>query len=626
MNVTVSGLVWFRKDQVGKAIIEKLREDLTLERKAAKDFDDGTPKFVNLFHETDVHFGVPRQYWAAHSVADHNYDWSLVSFGHPVEYGCAIEHTGEYHEQESAVSTFVRMFGMAKRGILEGDTSVAPSHVIRNMGGVLLGKPGFGKSQVALSIMHRLGRTALVVVNKEFLMRQWIKRIEKFLPGARVGIVREDVCDFEGKDIVVAMIHSLALDDMTGSRYPLGLYQWPGIVVVDEVHHVASETWSVLPMRFSSAFRLGLSATPSRKDGTERVFFDHIGPVSFVAKTNMAMAGVRVSKFSGTWPMFMHSGDANSSAVLSRLCKSRPRTLVVVKEVLAALNAPSRRKVMVLSHRLEHLEAIEEMVKASKDCPEDLTAGHYVGEWFSGGDVKVLKKGHWDMNAEGRKKAVAAIYASLTRRKGGQGRIEKRTWIDPWTEEESKGKAHIVTLPEKDTEGEVYDAILGNLLEDIQKVTTASEGDLILEALGDDSLFEIAERFDIRQDRDRKKAAVSEEELEEAERARLLLVTFQMAEEALDIPPVDTVVLASPSGDVAQAVGRGRRFCVPQSEGGKIPLETCEHFCPWKAGACKGKSPLVVVDIVDSMVPVSERRYRWRGAYYRDEGYKVSEQ
>jgi len=51
----------------------------------------------------------------------------------------------------------------------------------------------------------------------------------------------------------------------------------------------------------------------------------------------------------------------------------------------------------------------------------------------------------------------------------------------------------------------------------------------------------------------------SEEELIKAEEAQIVLATSQYAKEGLDIPPLDTLVLATPMGDVEQAVGRIQR-------------------------------------------------------------------
>ena len=47
-----------------------------------------------------------------------------------------------------------------------------------------------------------------------------------------------------------------------------------------------------------------------------------------------------------------------------------------------------------------------------------------------------------------------------------------------------------------------------------------------------------------------------QDELKESEEKDLILGTFSMASEGMDIPALDTIILASPKTDVEQAVGR----------------------------------------------------------------------
>ena len=44
-------------------------------------------------------------------------------------------------------------------------------------------------------------------------MRQWIERIEQFLPTAKVGRIQGSIIDIEGKDIVIGMLQSLSMKD-----------------------------------------------------------------------------------------------------------------------------------------------------------------------------------------------------------------------------------------------------------------------------------------------------------------------------------------------------------------------------------------------------------------------------
>jgi superfamily II DNA or RNA helicase len=83
---------------------------------------------------------------------------------------------------------------------------------------------------MAIKTAIAFGRKTIVVVNKEFLMDQWIDSIGKFTGGkARVGILQQSKVEVEDKDFVIAMLHSLALKD-----YPKEVYNGFGLAIVDE--------------------------------------------------------------------------------------------------------------------------------------------------------------------------------------------------------------------------------------------------------------------------------------------------------------------------------------------------------------------------------------------------------
>jgi superfamily II DNA or RNA helicase len=85
--------------------------------------------------------------------------------------------------------------------------------------------------------------------------------------------------------------------------------------------------------------------------------------------------------------------------------------------------------------------------------------------------------------------------------------------------------------------------------------------------------------------------------LKESESARVILATFAMAEEALDIKTLTTLVLATPKTNVTQAVGRILRMA---------------HAKP------------LVVDIVDSHETFS-RQWKKRRAFYSSNGYVIQD-
>jgi superfamily II DNA or RNA helicase len=102
-------------------------------------------------------------------------------------------------------------------------------HVGKCGGGLLDVDPGKGKTVMALNIVAQLGKCALVIVHKSFLLNQWIERIEQFLPGARVGKIQGQIIDIENKDIVIGMLQSLSMKE-----YPKDTFRNFGLAVYDE--------------------------------------------------------------------------------------------------------------------------------------------------------------------------------------------------------------------------------------------------------------------------------------------------------------------------------------------------------------------------------------------------------
>ena len=113
---------------------------------------------------------------------------------------------------------------------------------------------------LTLALISYIKKPTLVLVNKEFLMQQWIDYIKgstnniAFLPDARIGKAQADICDFKDKHIVIGMMQSLVNRD-----YGRDFYNYFGMIVTDEAHHIGSETWSQLIPKFPAALRYGLS-------------------------------------------------------------------------------------------------------------------------------------------------------------------------------------------------------------------------------------------------------------------------------------------------------------------------------------------------------------------------------
>jgi superfamily II DNA or RNA helicase len=142
--------------------------------------------------------------------------------------------------------------------------------------GVLSLHTGGGKTVCALYIASQLRLPTLVIVHNSFLRDQWEERVRAFLPNARIGRIQGDVCEVEGKDVIIAMLQTISMKEL-----PIATFKPIGFVIVDEGHHIASEVFVQALPKVTSKYMLGLSATPTRKDGLMFVAHWFLGPLLY---------------------------------------------------------------------------------------------------------------------------------------------------------------------------------------------------------------------------------------------------------------------------------------------------------------------------------------------------------
>lgn len=249
-------------------------------------------------------------------------------------------------------------------------------------GGAMLCLPvGFGKTQSALWLIAAVKRKTVVLVHKTFLKDQWVERIRMCLPGARIGEIQGDTCT-DG-DIIIAMIQTLL------SRKTPAVLGDVHLVVCDECHHVAAPAFSQAMWGLNAPLTLGLTATPRRRDGLQRVMEWFLGPIAFhVRRENQDTTEVEVVRyacpeFEGP-PPTNRRGDVCFATMITRLVENPARSRRIADLVARLVHAG--RHVLVLSHRRAHCFELVELLKplVDGDC------GSYVGGDKACPDTRVV--------------------------------------------------------------------------------------------------------------------------------------------------------------------------------------------------------------------------------------------
>ena len=286
----------------------KIRNDLTI-----KPFVMGSPlndtKIFPAYRESlnklyvphyygVENFGIPKQYKVSEGV-----DINLEFNGKPRDY------------QEPVINKFLEKC----QGVLCG-------------GGLLELHTGWGKTCAGLYIVSKLKKKTIIIVHKEFLMNQWIEKIKHFLPQARIGKIQGPIIDIENKDVVLCMLQSLVLKD-----YEPKIFNEFGLTIIDEVHHISSQSFSNSLFKLVTKYILGLSATMNRKDGTTNVFKMFLGDIIHKAerKTDMVVEvraiNYKVDDEEFNETVLNYKGQPQNSSMISKLCEYNRRTEFIIK-------------------------------------------------------------------------------------------------------------------------------------------------------------------------------------------------------------------------------------------------------------------------------------------------------
>jgi superfamily II DNA or RNA helicase len=243
-------------------------------------------------------------------------------------------------------------------------------------GGIISLDTGFGKTVLAIYLLTMLSVKGLIIINKEFLLDQWVERIKFFCPTARIGIIRQKKIDIENKDIVIGMLQSIAMCD-----YDINIFSSFGISIYDEVHCVPSKIFSKSLRKIQTRYHFGLSATPNRADGMTQVTKLFIGDIivkkSINTKKNPKNVKVLKVSFNKLPPknyseLNNRFGKPDVVRMITNKMKCPYRITMIVKLIEYLLEKD--RHILILSERINYLHKIYDKIKTLKT-----RIGYYIG-------------------------------------------------------------------------------------------------------------------------------------------------------------------------------------------------------------------------------------------------------
>ena len=244
---------------IGTTDAERARKNLT---KYQRDFQDPTHKITLKFFDEDGdgNLFVPRIY----AQTELKYPRPTTPDPPKLPPGLSIKGALMETPNRPQISVF--------------DKTVALLH---KQGGASVVLPcGAGKTNTAIAIALAMGVRTLILCHKNFLLEQWRERLMSFVAGNfQIGQIQQNICT--SGDFVLGSIQSV----MSSTRnYPSAMMDF-GLVIVDECHHIAAPTFSRVLQSVRFRYSLGLTATPKRKDGLEKIIYYLVGFPSYTLIT-----------------------------------------------------------------------------------------------------------------------------------------------------------------------------------------------------------------------------------------------------------------------------------------------------------------------------------------------------
>ena len=250
------------------------------------------------------------------------------------------------------------------------------NHVSKGGGGLLELYCGAGKTDLTISLIGDIKKKTLIIVHKEFLMNQWIERINKYYPNARIGKIQGQVIDIEDKDIVLCMLQSLSMKD-----YPSTMFDSFGFTIIDEVHHISSEVFSCALFKLVTKYMLGLSATMNRKDGTTKVFKMFLGEVVYKLERNkddnVIVRGItyQINDDEYNELELDFRGQTAASKMLSKICNYNRRSEFIIKILKDMIFENPKQQIMIIASYKNILKYMFDAINHHNIC----SVGYYVG-------------------------------------------------------------------------------------------------------------------------------------------------------------------------------------------------------------------------------------------------------
>ena len=236
---------------------------------------------------------------------------------------------------------------------------------------------------------------------RQQLLDQWRERLSVFLglPLKSIGQIAG------GKSTPTGIVDVALIQSLHRKGEVKDLVAGYGHVIVDECHHLSAVSFEKVMKQVKAKYIMGLTATPTRKDGHHPIIYMQCGPIRHRVDARAAnkAAPFRHVVFARETGFKLESaGELTIQDLYSAMTADSSRNSMIVRDIVGAVRAG--RSPLVLTHRTEHLEALAQslacvceviVLKGGMGIKQRQAASARLAEWPSDKSRIILATGSY---------------------------------------------------------------------------------------------------------------------------------------------------------------------------------------------------------------------------------------
>jgi superfamily II DNA or RNA helicase len=230
--------------------------------------------------------------------------------------------------------------------------------ILNRTGSVVLSlHTGFGKTVMAIYLASKIKVQTIIICHRKIIMDQWVQSINKYIPTATVRVLGEKMKrGYKGPEeqdvdfLICNVINIPKKDRMYFKNF--------GLVIIDEIHTICTDSFSRGLLYLFPDYMIGLSATPFRTDGMDRLIELFCGPEIIYRKLYKPFNAYKLKTGFKPKTELNVSGTLDWNSVLEDQAVNNDRNNLIANLCRYFIN----RNILVLVKRKEHADILKNIL------------------------------------------------------------------------------------------------------------------------------------------------------------------------------------------------------------------------------------------------------------------------